>query len=242
MLQTFQPSFIKEIIHHTDHIRSFILEVPSMERFDFIPGQFVTIELPISERRSQRLRSYSIASAPNGTNTFELLISHKAGGAGTTYLFEQGVAGLEISFRGPAGSFVLPESLERDICMICTGTGIAPFRSQIVQLLKSGEPTRNIHLVFGARHLQDAIYYDEFTQLAKEHPHFGYHVALSREHNSGWTGHQGYVHDLYTEVSNNGKTDVDFYLCGWKQMIHDAREKIAQLGYGTDRVHLESYD
>ncbi len=242
MLQLFQTAVIKDIFHHTEHIRSFILEVPEMPVFDFTPGQFVTLELPISDRRSQRLRSYSIASAPDGTNTFELLISHKAGGSGTTYLFNEGKPGLTIPFRGPAGTFILPETLPRDICMICTGTGIAPFRSQILQLIQKPEPSVQIHLVFGARHLADAIYYSELTAIASRHPHFHYHVALSRETDPSWKGHTGYVHDLYASIANNGKADLDFYLCGWHKMISDAKDHIAKMGYDKERVHLESYD
>jgi ferredoxin-NADP reductase len=52
----------------------FIIEIPDLERFDFFPGQFVTLDLPIGEKNSERWRSYSIASAPDGTNKFELVI------------------------------------------------------------------------------------------------------------------------------------------------------------------------
>jgi CDP-4-dehydro-6-deoxyglucose reductase len=54
--------------------------------FDFKPGQFVTIDLPIHEKPNKRIRSYSIASWPDGTNVFELLIVLAEHGLGTHFL------------------------------------------------------------------------------------------------------------------------------------------------------------
>ena len=57
--------------------------------FHFEPGQFVTLDLPIHEKPSKRWRSYSIASWPDETAVFELVIVLLEGGAGTKYLFEE---------------------------------------------------------------------------------------------------------------------------------------------------------
>ena len=47
-------------------------------------------DLPIHDKQSKRMRSYSVASWPDGSNTFELVIVLMEGGAGTTYLFKEG--------------------------------------------------------------------------------------------------------------------------------------------------------
>ncbi len=242
MLLTWQKSVVKEIVQRAEHTRSYFLTVPDQAEFNYIPGQFVSLDLPIHERPSQRLRSYSIASMPDHSNVFELLVSHKTGGVGSTYLFDQIGVGDEIKFRGPLGNFILPEKIERDICMICTGTGIAPFRSQVKFLHENLIPTKSIHLVFGTRFLHDVLYYDELSDLSKIFPQFHYHVTLSRESVETWTGKKGYVHDAYAEICEYGKLDFDFYLCGWRNMIHEARERIAKMGYEKERIHLESYD
>lgn len=232
---------VVEVRPHNAHTRSFILAAENTTVFDFIPGQFVTFDLPIAERPSQRMRSYSIASAPKGDNTFELVITHMPNGSGSGYFFEHCVPGHTLKYRGPQGTFVLPEVLERPIVMICTGTGIAPFRSQVLHMLNNNITTPDIHLVFGTRTAADALYAQELEALAKQHPNFHYYLTLSRADHS-WTGRRGYVHDIYTEICGNGTKDMDFYLCGWRMMINDARTKLADLGYGKERVHLEVYD
>ncbi len=63
----------------------FWIEIPELERFDFKPGQFVTLDLPIHEQKNKRWRSYSIASHPDGTNIIELGIVLLEGSQSTHY-------------------------------------------------------------------------------------------------------------------------------------------------------------
>jgi NAD(P)H-flavin reductase len=114
--------------------------------FDFKPGQFVTLDLPIDTRPTRRYRSYSIASWPDGSNVFELLIVLNKTGAGTQYIFNEVQVGTELKFRGPLGVFVLPEELNKDLILICTGTGIAPFRSMLHHICNLQIPHKNIYL------------------------------------------------------------------------------------------------
>ena len=111
--------------------KRFWLEVPDLEKIDFKAGQFITMDLPIHKKRLKRWRSYSIANAPDGTNVLELCIVYLEGGLASEYLFKEVNVGDEITFKGPTGVFTLPQELDTDIVLVCTGTGIAPFRSMI---------------------------------------------------------------------------------------------------------------
>ena len=59
----------------------------------------------------------------------------------------------------------------------------------------------------------------EFEKFEKLLPNFKYDIALSRE--KDWQGYQGYVHTVYTEGYPEKRSDVDFYICGWSNMIDD---------------------
>src|SRR3989337_2297120 len=128
-LQPWRIGKVIRIENETDDTRRFWIEVSELPSFDFIPGQFVTLDLPIHEKPNKRWRSYSIASWPDGTNVFELVIVLLEGGLGTNYLFNNVGVGSELTLRGPQGVFTLPPVIEKDLFFICTGTGIAPFRS-----------------------------------------------------------------------------------------------------------------
>lgn len=222
---------------YTHNTKRFWIQVPGVTSFDFKPGQFVTLDLPIHEKANKRWRSYSISSWPDGTNVFELLIVQAQGGAGTTYLFNEVKEGAELTFRGPQGSFTLPPAPDKDIFLVCTGTGIAPFRSMVQHLRLSGQPVKNIHLVFGCRKKEDLLYFDELKALEQQLPGFHYHPVLSREH---WEGHHGYVHAVYEHICRD-KPEAIFFLCGWKHMVDEAKHRIEQMGYDKKAIHLELY-
>lgn len=247
MLEPWRTGKFIRIENETSSTRRFWIQIPELEKFDFEPGQFVTLDLPIHEQRNKRWRSYSIASAPDGTNIVELVIVLLEGGAGTTYLFNEVAVGTEVLLRGPQGKFVLPAVIEKDLYLICTGTGIAPFHSMAAYMKNHPKEHKNIYLLFGCRLKEDLLYYDELKQLETELPNFNYIPTLSRQ---TWEGKSGYVHPLYEELLKSGlaadanvaaERPASFYLCGWKNMIDEAKQRILAMGYDKKSIHLELY-
>ncbi len=243
-LQPWVKGLVIRIENETHNTRRYWIQLPEYEQFDFKPGQFVTLDLPIHEKPNKRIRSYSIASWPDGTNIFELLIVLLDGGAGTTYLFNNVSVGTELILRGPQGVFVLPDPIETDLFFICTGTGIAPFRSMVHHIQIHQVSHKNIYLLFGTRVMGDLLYLEEMRNLQKEVPGFYFLPTLSREK---WEGHHGYVHALYENLiqqhkgANNELPAAKFYLCGWKNMVDEAKQRIQQLGYERKCIHQELY-
>lgn len=246
-LEPWRIGTVIKIVDETYNTKRYFIQVNELESFNFKAGQFVTLDLPIHEQLNKRWRSYSIASWPDGSNVFELLIVKLEGGAGTTYIFDNIKVGSEFSFRGPQGVFVLPENIEKDLFFICTGTGIAPFRSMLNYLHLHQLPHKNLYLIYGSRFQKDLMYYDEMRDLESKMENFHFMPTLSRE---TWDGRTGYVHNLYEEIcrKNNDACESlenlypsSFYLCGWKFMIDDARKKIVELGYDRKCIHFELY-
>ena len=236
-LEPWRTGKVIRIENETADTRRFLIEVPELDRFDFIPGQFVTLDLPIHEKANKRWRSYSISSWPDGTNTFELLIVLDNKGAGTPYLFNEVTVGSSLTFRGAQGVFTLKEPLDTDIYLICTGTGIAPFRSMVQYIKLHHIPHKDIYLVFGCRTKDTLLYYKEMTELQASLPGFHYVPTLSRE---TWEGRTGYVHAAYEELCA-AKKPSKFLLCGWKGMIDEAKNRILEMGYDNKDIHLEIY-
>jgi CDP-4-dehydro-6-deoxyglucose reductase len=236
-LQPWRTGQVIKIENETADTKRFWIQVPEMESFDFLPGQFVTLDLPIHEKVNKRWRSYSIASWPDGSNIFELVIVLDKNGSGTNYIFNEVIIGSQLTFRGPQGVFNLKEPLENDVVMICTGTGIAPFRSMVQHLHLQNTAHKNIYLVFGCRTKDSLLYFDELSALQQNMTGFHYLPTLSREE---WEGHTGYVHPVYEAICYD-RRPVDFYLCGWKGMIDEAKQTILNMGYEKKNIHQEIY-
>jgi ferredoxin-NADP reductase len=241
MLEPWRTGKVIRIEDATAQTRRFWIEVPEVAAFDFKPGQFVTLDLPIHEQKNKRWRSYSIASAPDGSNIFELVIVLLEGGLGTHYLFNEVTIGSELLLRGPQGKFTLPEPLTEDVYLICTGTGIAPFRSMAQFLHANKLPHQEIHLIFGCRKFEDGLYVDELRELEQANPGFHFHPCYSREAEVPGNAHKGYVHPVYEQLTDSGKKPAKFYLCGWKVMIDEAKQRILAMGYDKKAIHLELY-
>lgn len=227
--------------------RRFWVEIPEVASFSFKPGQFVTMDLPIGEKRLQRWRSYSIASAPAESNQLEFCIVRLDGGKATEYLFDDVQVGSTLRFKGPDGGFVLPETIDHDMVMVCTGTGVAPFRSMLKYIQEQNIPHRGLHLIFGTRHAEGILYQEEFVELQKTLPGFRFSVALSRENNLDaqqfpFEVQPGYVHSFYLHAYSTLRSDVKFYLCGWQNMVDEAVLNLFdKIGYDKRQIITELY-
>lgn len=206
--------------------------------FTFKPGQFVMLDLPIESKITNR--SYSIASAPAEDGVFELIIVLNPDGKGTPYMWENYRVGTQVPVAGALGKFILPESIENDICFIATGTGIAPLRSMMHHIINRNLPHKNSYMIFGNRTEGDILYRNEMEELSKENPFFRFIPVLSRAGES-WEGKRGYVHPVYEELFAD-KRPCTFYLCGWKNMIMEARERLTAMGYEKSSIKFELYD
>ncbi|MAX13808.1 MAG: oxidoreductase [Candidatus Marinimicrobia bacterium] len=222
----------KTIDKITDLTWIFVIELE--EPFEYKAGQFVNIKV------NGVTRSYSIASYDSGKNTFELLIVKLEGGALTTMLFDQIKEGDPLEAKGPYGHFLLPNEIENDLFFICTGTGLAPFRSMLDLIIQNKIPHRKIYLIFGTRTRADLLCFDEINKMKESVEGLVYVPVLSREE---WDGATGYVHKHYKKIIQDEELkDPIFYLCGWRDMILESRSNLKDLGYDTKKIICEIYD
>lgn len=202
----------------------------------FIPGQFVMLKFEGLNHKFDT-RSYSIAGQVDA-RTIELCIVYKGEGAATPLLFDLQVGDVLLSSL-PEGRFILPEEIvNKELFFICTGTGVAPFRCMVKELLNKKGYKYPVHLYFGGRTAADLLYREEFEEMEKQFSNFYYFPVLSREN---WNGLSGYVHSHY-ERKIEHQPDAMFFLCGWTQMIREARDKIKALGYSRQDIKVEFYD
>jgi len=229
---------VYNIIDETKTIKRFQIEFPEMEKYEFKAGQYIKIELPIEDKKTYR--QYSIASEPIGDNKIELLIVKAEYGKGTKYLFEDAKIGTDLQISKALGRFLIPEVITKEICFICTGVGLAPFRSMYLDILNKNKDNKGVNLIFGTRYKEDLCYPNEIYALQDKHPNFKYYPVLSRE-TDNWDGDKGYVHKVYNEIYKD-KHPALFYLCGWDEMIKEARKSLIEMGYEKREILFEKYD
>ena len=238
MSPNYYDATIIKIIDETDLVKRYFIKMPPESEFSFKAGQFIMLDLPIESKVPNR--SYSIASAPSTDSIFEICIILKPDGLGTHYIFEHLEVGTPVKVSKALGKFLLPEVIDRDLCFIATGTGIAPLRSQLFNIFNKNLPHKNIYMIFGNRWEKDILYKKELEDLQLQKPEFKFIPVLSRS-NEGWKGKNGYVHAVYEELFADNRP-ANFYICGWSEMLKEARYRLKEMGYDKNYIKFESYD
>ncbi len=132
--------------------------------------------------------------------------------------------GDKVELTGPAGKrFLLPENPEdHNFIFFAAGTGIAPFRGMIGDLVKAGMPSR-VDLFMGVSYETDLLYDNEFKELAKDYPdRFFYRPAISRHLTHNQSRYMYVQHRLeedravLTEILKSERTLI--YICGIAKM------------------------
>ncbi len=213
------------------------IEVAGRSSFDYDPGQYVILNIPDQGKPSEKPYYFSIASAPDGSDTFELLI--RTDKQDPLHHILQSGERTELLISDAAGSFYRPESFDRGQCFICIGTGIAPFRSMLSLWLNKNVACETC-LIQGARSFRELAFYDEFSRLSEAYPAFDYHPVLSNESPEAWKGEHGRVHDIYRQKFAK-RPPTDFYLCGSKEMITQTTNELQSMGYALSDIHLQQY-
>lgn len=195
-------------------------ELVQPNQLEFESGQYVSVGIPEVGSR----RPYSIASSPDKKHAFELLLDLAPQGIGTQYL--QGMKpGEEMAILAPMGVFTLAKdeqaSQEKAVVFVATGSGIAPIRSMIFDLLQLRQDTREIWLYWGMRYEYDLFWVDEFRQLEQSFPNFHFHVTLSQA-GQEWPLCRGRVTDCLR--IHQLPVEAGYYLCGNGKMIDEASQ------------------
>lgn len=226
---------------------------------DFEPGQFATLGLPDNtppdpdspaSKRPARVklirRAYSIASPSSEKRWLEFYIVHVDHGKLTDPLWDIKVG--DTLFMNPriGGHFTLePVPTGKNLVMVGTGTGLAPFRSMLLTYDKDNRWDR-FALLDGCRVARDLGYRQEMEQYAKDNPNFVYLPTVTREpDDSDWPGARGRVTSLleperFQEEAGFAldPATCHVFLCGNPQMIDQTEAALIERGFVVhDRKH-----
>ncbi|MBS0192074.1 MAG: hypothetical protein U0573_13685 [Phycisphaerales bacterium] len=166
---------------------------------NFRAGQSFGVLAPGTDARGRphALRLYSIASPTAGedgqgkilaTTVKRLIDEHNETGklflgVASNYLCDL-KPGDTVQVTGPNGKrFILPTAPEQhDYVFVATGTGVAPFRGMLADLLADRRAAGSrITLIMGSPYASDLLYDRHFRELASRHSNFSYITAISRE-------------------------------------------------------------
>ena len=169
----------------------FVTVFETHQPLPFRAGQFVSVIVPGAGPQGRDLRrAYSIASPPE-SRQIELCVKRVEGGPGTSYL-NRLRAGDSLKVLAPYGTFVYEKRLDRKVCFISTGTGIAPFRSMALSREFLENPPSEAFCLLGVRSEDEVLYQDQFSAI--QNMKF---IPTVSQPSSTWKGFKGRVTDYF---------------------------------------------
>ncbi len=122
---------------------------------------------------------------------------------------------------------------------LATGTGVAPIRSMIRQMIKEDD-RREAWLFLGSATRKNLPYHDEWSGLDEMIDHFHYVPSCTRE-GMDWTGERGWIQEPFTKYFLH-RDDFHAYVCGIKRMVDDINQMlIEEQNLDPKQVHKEKY-
>ncbi|WP_185266622.1 ferredoxin--NADP reductase [Halopseudomonas xiamenensis] len=247
-MSKFNTERVLSVHHWTDTLFSFKTTRDPGLRFK--NGHFIMIGLEVEGR--PLMRAYSIAS-PNYEDTMEFYSIKVPDGPLTSRLQHIKEGDNIIVSSKPTGTLVLDNVLSgRNLYLLSTGTGLAPFIS-IIQDPETYERFDKVILTHGCRWVRELAYQKLITEDLPNHEYFGeqvreqliYYPTVTREPYRN----EGRLSDLMTSgklfedigLPKPNLEDDRFMLCGSPAMLKDLTAILDDWGFEESRQGIQAH-
>ncbi|OBI32469.1 ferredoxin--NADP reductase [Mycolicibacter sinensis] len=223
---------ITEVIEESHDTKSLVLSVPDEHRprFEYRPGQFLTLRIP-SNVTGSVARCYSLASSPYTDDAPKVTIKRTVGGYGSNWLCDNASVGAQIAVLPPAGLFT-PHDLDADFLLWAAGSGVTPVMSILKSVLAAGNG--RVVLCYANRDERSVIFAAELRELAARHA--GRFTVLH------WLES---IQGLPTRAQLAGFarmfTGYHSFICGPAPFMAVVSEALTEVGVPREQIHLEVF-
>lgn len=236
---------VSEVIEDTQSTKTLRFKSENGFLPPFQAGQYINLFVNIDG--TETARPYAISSAPQERGFYDLTIKRVANGFVSHYLLDDVKVGDKFQSTGPMGTFYHnPLFHGDDLVFLAGGSGIAPARSMILNMIENTlidrKAAQKIHLIYASSYEADVIYKNELKKLEEQHDFLTISWLISRPTKtySGRTGHVSA--ELITELLGDDLDTLQskmFYICGPTSFHDFCAEQLKQLKVKARRVRIE---
>ncbi|MFC3629719.1 2Fe-2S iron-sulfur cluster-binding protein [Paracoccus angustae] len=227
------------VVPETADAATFTFRAPSGAWFDYQPGQFVTLDLPLPSGNVQR--TYTISSSPSRPLSISVTVKAQRTSLATRWMLDHLHPGMRIKAYGPSGIFSSHRHPAKKHLFISAGSGVTPMMSMTTWAWDSGEMP-DIVFVHAARTPSDIIFRRRLEQFADRVP--GLQLRFTVEENdpfTAWTGYQGRLNQIMLGLMAPDYLEREVFCCGPEPFMQSVRDMLVSLGFDMDHYHQESF-
>lgn len=227
------------VIPESPDCATIAFRAPSGAWFDYQPGQFLTLDLPVPGGSLQR--TYTISSSPSRPLSISITVKAQDGSLGSRWLLDELKPGMRVKAHGPAGQFTFLRHPAKKYLFISAGSGITPLMSMTTWAWDSGEMP-DIVFVHAARKPSDIIFRRRLEEFASRVPGLQLHFTVEEvEPFSVWPGYRGRLSQIMLGLMAQDYLEREVFCCGPEPFMRAVREMLGSLGFDMARYHEESF-
>jgi ring-1,2-phenylacetyl-CoA epoxidase subunit PaaE len=242
-----QDLIVRNIERNTKDCVLITLDIPDLlkESYEFIQGQYLTVEAEISGEKVRR--SYSLCASPKD-DRWRIGVKKIEGGKFSTYANEVLKEGDTLKVGVPEGRFYIPVDKDkaRAYYFFAAGSGITPIFSLIKTILEE-EPQSTVKLFYGNKTVSSIILKEELEGLKNLFmDRFEIFHILSRQ-SKNMPLFDGRIDQTKLESFHNlgfikSGTDSHFFSCGPQEMVFAVNDFAKSIGADDKHIHFELFN
>jgi nitric oxide dioxygenase len=257
-------------VDEAERITSFYLKpVDGGSLPEFLPGQYISLQIPISEFKGMyQSRQFSLSLAPHQSTdqyrvtvklekdvekySLEELATGKVAGLVSQRLHERYNVGDVVQLSPPHGEFTFNAAetpSTAPIVLLSAGVGVTPLLSILDTILaNSSQSTRPVTWIHGARHSGAVTYGKYIREADAKHSNLSTKIFLKEVKESDKKGqeydYEGRMNLDTLEVDGVlplKDASAEYYICGPEEWMIQTRAELEKKGVSLEKQHLELF-
>jgi NAD(P)H-flavin reductase/hemoglobin-like flavoprotein len=248
------PWWEAEVVSHERRaVDVAVMRLRPHTQLPYLPGQAIAVE---SDLRPRLWRYYSPANAPLSTgfagnaggrdtvDEIELHVRLVVGGSVSAALVQALQVGDILRLGAPVGhGLTLSPRTEGDLVLLAGGTGLAPLRALVEQLVLEqstgidGVKPRQVCLFVGGRTERDLYDLPTLLRLARDQHWLSVVPVVSDD--MSYPGERGTAVDA--ALRHGPWVEPQIYVCGSPEMVTGSVERLSSAGVPPSAIHVEDF-
>ncbi|MEM8950504.1 MAG: hybrid-cluster NAD(P)-dependent oxidoreductase [Pseudomonadota bacterium] len=207
--------------------------------FRYLPGQFITLELPIDGPPCHR--TYTLSSSPSRPLLITVTVKAQADSTASRWLIDNLQIGDRLKATGPAGLFSSHLHPADKYLLISAGSGVTPMMSMARWMFDTGHPS-DVTFINCARRPSEIIFRTELERMAARVSNLSLAwVVREPDPYAVWTGYRGRLNGLMLELIAPDYVEREIFCCGPAGFMQNVRDFLHAAEFDMDHYHEESF-
>ncbi len=237
-----------QIIDETADVKTFSFVSEPPVKFNYQPGQFITLNLDINGKRVKH--PCSISSTPSRPHSIEVTVKRIPKPVDrpssppefvSNWLHDNLKVGSEIEINAPMGKFTNFANPSNKLLLISAGIGISPMMSMSRWIC---DTISNVDVVFlhSAGSPEDIIFRQELEMMAARYPKFKLAITVTDPApGQPWYGYTGRIDETILPAIASDYKDRTVYVCGSNSFTEATKKLLEKIDFPMGNYYEESF-